>query len=153
VYEDGVTIIGNMDYLSILLGTTAPHDIRLRLEPGTDGESVWEAIPGAARVTTSIERDTQAMIVQERARMERVGIFGTLSIGFIAATVMAILGLLVYSYASLQDHVYRFAVLRAVGLSRGQIVAQVIMEYAFLAVFGALAGALEGHFSTKLGRV
>jgi putative ABC transport system permease protein len=150
VYEDRLVVIGNMDYVNMLLGTTMLHDIWLRLEPGADREAVWESIPGTARVTTSVERDTQAMIAEEQARMERVGIFGTLSTGFIAATAMAILGLLLYSYASLQERVYRFAVLHAVGLSRRQIVAQVIMEYAFLAIFGALAGTLIGAFASEL---
>ena len=150
VYEDRLVVIGNMDYVDMLLGTTMPHDIWLKLEPGVDSESVWESIPGATRVITSVERDTQAMIAQEQSRMERVGIFGTLSAGFVAATAMAILGLLLYSYASLQERVYRFAVLHAVGLSRGQIVAQVIMEYTFLAIFGALAGALIGVFASEL---
>ena len=82
--------------------------------------------------------------------MERVGIFGTLSVGFLATAVMALLGLLIYSYASLQERAYRLAVLNAVGLSRQQIMTQVVMEYAFLALFGALAGALIGLFAAQL---
>jgi len=148
--EEEFAMVGNMDYLSALLGIGVPHDIWLRLEPGTNAESVLEAIPGTTGIDTSIERDTRAMIAEEQAKMERVGVFGTLSIGFIAATAMAILGLLVYSYASLQERVYRFAVLHAVGLLRRQIVVQVIMEYAFLSVFGALTGALIGMVASEL---
>ena len=148
--EEQATIIGNMGYLSALLGATVPHNIWLDLEPGTDGQSVREAIPHAVKVDTDVARDTQAIIAAEQAKMERVGIFGTLSTGFVAAAVMAILGLLIYSYASLQERVYRFAVLHAMGLSRSQIVAQVILEYTFLAAFGALAGALIGVFASEL---
>jgi len=148
--EEEVALVGNMDYLSTLLGIGVPHDIWLRLEPGANVESVLEAIPGTTGIDTSIERDTRARIAEEQAKMERVGIFGTLSIGFIAATAMAILGLLVYSYASLQERVYRFAVLHAVGLSRRQIVLQAILEYAFLAMFGALTGALIGMVASEL---
>ncbi len=82
--------------------------------------------------------------------MERVGIFGTLTIGFLASAAMAILGLLLFSYASLRDRVYRFSVLHAVGLLHRQIVTQVVMEYTFLAAFGALAGALIGMFAARL---
>ena len=82
--------------------------------------------------------------------MERVGIFGTLSVGFLATAVMAILSLLIYSYASLQERAYRFAVLHAVGLTRRQIVVQVMIEYAFLALFGAAAGALIGMGAAAL---
>jgi putative ABC transport system permease protein len=148
--EEKATIIGNLDFLSALLGATVPHSIWLDLEPGTDGEAIREGIPYAVHVTTSVERDTQAIIAAEQAKMERVGIFGTLSTGFAAAAVMAVLGLLIYSRASLQERVYRFAVLHAMGLSRSRIVAQVIMEYTFLAAFGALAGTLIGASASEL---
>ena len=57
--------------------------------------------------------------------MERVGVFGTLTVSFLAATLMAGLGLLTYSYASLHERLYQFSVLRAVGLRRGEIIGQV----------------------------
>ena len=82
--------------------------------------------------------------------MERVGIFGTLTVGFLASASMAILGLLLYSYASLRDRLYRFSVLHAVGLLHRQIVTQVVMEYTFLAAFGAVAGAIIGMFASRL---
>jgi putative ABC transport system permease protein len=82
--------------------------------------------------------------------MERVGIFGTLTIGFVASAVMAILGLLLYSYASLRDRVYRFSALHAIGLLHRQIVSQVVMEYTFLAAFGALAGTIIGMLASQL---
>jgi ABC-type antimicrobial peptide transport system permease subunit len=58
--------------------------------------------------------------------------------------------LLLYSYASLRDRVYRFSVLHAVGLLHRQIVTQVVMEYTFLAAFGAVAGAIIGMFASRL---
>lgn len=82
--------------------------------------------------------------------MERVGIFGTLTIGFLASAAMAILGLLLYSYASLRDRVYRFSALQAIGLLHSQIVSQVVMEYTFLAAFGALAGTAIGLLASRL---
>jgi putative ABC transport system permease protein len=82
--------------------------------------------------------------------MERVGIFGTLTIGFLASATMAILGLLLYSYASLRERMYRFSVLHAIGLLHRQIVTQVVMEYTFLAAFGALAGTIIGLLASRL---
>ncbi len=151
VYEEEESaIIGNLDYVSFLLGATVPHDVWLKLDPGVDGRAILQAIPGTAGIDVSAARDARTDIHTEQAKMERVGVFGILSTGFIAAMAMAVLGLLIYSYASLQERVYRFAVLHAIGLSRGQIVAQVMMEYAFLAAFGALSGALIGVLTSEL---
>jgi putative ABC transport system permease protein len=150
VYDDTVTIIGNLDYLNTMTGLIAPHDLWLKLKPGTNVETLSNAIEHNLAVKPTNMRDTQALIADEQGRMERVGIFGTLSVGFLASAIMAILGLLIYSYASLQERAYRLAVLNAIGLSRGQILTQVIFEYAFLALFGALAGALIGTAASHL---
>jgi ABC-type antimicrobial peptide transport system permease subunit len=48
------------------------------------------------------------------------------------------------SYASLRERLYRFAIWRAMGLMRRQIIGQVILEYAFLTTCGAIAGTLIG---------
>ena len=52
--------------------------------------------------------------------------------------------MLIHSYASLQERLYRFAVLHAIGLTRRQLARQVIIEYSILSVYGAMAGALVG---------
>ncbi len=154
VYEENVTFVGNLEYISTLTGLTTPHDIWLKLAPQTNTrellQNITDTLSISASYSTGALRDARAMIATEQGRMERVGIFGTLSIGFLASAMMAILGLLVYSYASLQERAYRLAVLNAVGLSRNQIMWQVVMEYAFLALFGAISGALIGLAASEL---
>jgi ABC-type antimicrobial peptide transport system permease subunit len=63
---------------------------------------------------------------------------------------MAIMGLLIYTYASMRERLQRFTVLRAVGLLQRQIVNQVVTEYAFLTLYGSVAGALIGSFASQL---
>ena len=151
VYEnEDFTVIGNLDYLGTLVGFTLPHQIWMRLDPGVSGADVIKDVLPVANVRANNPDDTRANVAVQQAQMERVGIFGTLSIGFLAASVMAILGLLLYSYASLQERAYRFAVLHAIGITTNQIISQVVFEYAVLALFGAIAGALIGVFASNL---
>ncbi|MCJ7550197.1 MAG: ABC transporter permease [Anaerolineae bacterium] len=151
VYEDQkVAFIGNLDHLNFYIGMTAPHDIWLSLEPGYTGEEVLAAIPSYLGVGTGKEGDAPFRIAEEQGKFERVGVFGTLSVGFLAAVVMAIMGLLIYTYASLRERLQRFTILRAVGLLRTQISAQVVMEYAFLTAYGSIAGALIGRYASEL---
>ena len=151
-YEDqeGVTVIGDIDSLSNLINYTVPHDIWLKLKPGADGKAVLKAIPPLLGISYAKETDTRAYLAIEQTRMERAGIFGTLTIGFLATSAMAILGLLLYSYASLRQRVYQFAVLHAQGVSRRQIVVQVVMEYTFLAMFGVVVGVFVGRLASDL---
>lgn len=150
VYEDKVTFVGNLEYLNTLTGLTVNHNVWLKTTPGTDGKQLGKDIVNQLHIFPADLDDSRGLVAEEQARMERVGIFGTLSVGFLATALMAILGLLVYSYASLQERAYRLAVLNAVGLSRNQILMQVVFEYAFLALFGAIAGALIGMFASEL---
>ena len=75
---------------------------------------------------------------------------GHVPLGAYPNAAMAILGLLLYSYASLRDRMYRFSVLHAVGFLHRQIITQLVLEYTFLAAFGALAGALIGVLASRL---
>ena len=142
--EEAPAAIGNLDYLTSWLGYITPHNLLLKLKPGADPKQTLEAIVNTMHISYLVRGNAPELVETEQAKMERVGIFGTLSVGFLATAVMAILSLLIYSYASLQERAYRFAVLHAVGLSRRQIMIQVILEYAFLAAFGAIAGSLIG---------
>jgi ABC-type antimicrobial peptide transport system permease subunit len=63
---------------------------------------------------------------------------------------MAAVGLLTYSYASLHERLFYFAVLRAVGVKRFQVIGQVFMEYAILTAYGAAAGVFCGTLATEL---
>jgi ABC-type antimicrobial peptide transport system permease subunit len=76
----------------------------------------------------------------EMAQPERVGTLGTLAIGFLAAATFSGIGLLIYNYASLQERLFRFSILRAVGLAREQIVAQVAIEYVLVMAYGVVGG-------------
>jgi len=149
VYEDRPTIVGNLDYLFSQAGGMFPYHVWLRVEPNVDGAVLFDAVE--SKVVEAIRRrDARALIKAEQDKMERVGIFGTLSIGFLAAAVMAGIGLLVYNYASLQERFFRFAVLRAMGLAGRQLISQVVLEYCVLTLYGAGNGVLIGVIVSRL---
>lgn len=151
VYEDDkVTFIGNLEHLNFYVGMTVPHGMWLRMDPGADTKEVLKRIPTDLRVMTGREGDSVDLVRTEQGKFERVGVFGTLSVGFLAAVAMAVMGLLIYTYASLRDRLHRFTILRAVGLLQSQIAGQVVMEYAFLTAFGSIAGAVIGSSASSL---
>lgn len=142
--ESGVTVIGNFDYIGMNLGFDPNYNVWVRLDPGMDGETVVENLESSLGFDALDVQDAGSLVAVEKGKLERVGIFGTLTVGFLATAVMAVMGLLVYSYASLRQRLYRFAILNAIGLERRQIIQQVITEYAFLTLFGTAAGSLIG---------
>jgi putative ABC transport system permease protein len=149
VQPDEMTVIGNLEHLFTQAGSEFSHQIWLRMADGAEGKALFQAIPTIG-IEASLQRDAHAVLAAEQAKMERVGIFGTLSVGFLAAAVMAMLALLVHSYASLQERLYQFGVMRAIGLMHRQVIGQVTLEYAVLTAYGALIGAATGLITAEL---
>jgi predicted lysophospholipase L1 biosynthesis ABC-type transport system permease subunit len=152
VYEDRdeqPTIIGNLDFVFEQIGAVLIHDIWLRIQPDASKPAMIEAVQ---EMGVHIHRwvDIRDEMKIEQARVERVGIFGTLTIGFLAAAVLSGVGLMVYNYASLQERLFRFTILRAVGLKLVQIIGQVAIEYVVLMVYGVVGGAAIGAWASHL---
>jgi putative ABC transport system permease protein len=156
VYEQGDTlgdqqtaIIGNLDFLFEQIGGPELHHIWFKLTPDADRQQMIARVEEMG-VFIKEWRDAKTKIAQEQARSERVGIFGTLTVGFLAATVLSGIGLLIYNYASLQERLFRFTILRAVGLSLLQVISQIVIEYLVLMVYSVLGGAAIGAWASEL---
>lgn len=149
VYTSDVALVGNLDHIISYFGLTMPHEIWVQTEPGVSGAEVIEGVPGLGIEAIRVQ-DTEQILANEQTVMQRVGVFGTLSISFLAAAVMAALGLLTYSYASLHERLFQFSVLRAIGLHRREVISQVALEYAVLTAYGAIAGVVCGTLAARL---
>jgi hypothetical protein len=152
VYEerDGETaIIGNLDFLFDQIGAVLLHNIWLKIDPNSDQQQMIGDVESMG-VFISRWVDSRDEIADRQGMVERVGIFGTLTIGFLGAAVLSGIGLLVYNYASLQERLFRFTILRAVGLSLMQVVSQVGIEYLVLMVYSVAGGAAIGALASDL---
>jgi putative ABC transport system permease protein len=152
VYEEAdssTAIIGNLEFLFEQIGATLLHNIWLKIDPDSDQEAMIEEVE---KLGVYIGRwvDSRDEIAERQAEVERVGIFGTLTIGFLGAAVLAGVGLLVYNYASLQERLFRFTILRAVGLSLLQVVSQVSIEYLVLMIYSVAGGTAIGVWASDL---
>jgi putative ABC transport system permease protein len=152
VYEEAegeTAVIGNLDFLFEQIGGVLLHNIWLTIDPDADQAAMYEQVE---KMGVFISRwvDLRRETAIEQARVERIGIFGTLTIGFLAAAVLSGIGLLVYNYASLQERLFRFTILRAVGLSLSQIISQVAIEYLVLMVYSVAGGAGIGIWASTL---
>ncbi|NLS79459.1 MAG: ABC transporter permease [Chloroflexi bacterium] len=150
VYEaERPTVVGNLDNLFTAAGSPLPHSIWFRLLPGADQDELYAKIEGLG-VWIAKWRNTGPLITLEQNKMERVGIFGMLTLSFLAAALFAGIGLLVYNYASLRERLYRFAIVRAVGLTQTQLLTQVALEYGVLTGYGVVGGVGIGVLVSHL---
>ncbi len=145
---DQFFFVANYDYVA-LASDPVSHDVLLELDPGTPVEPVVEAIKEHGFDVDKVN-DASALIAATRARPERVGFVGLLSLGFMAATILTMLALLLYSLFSFRRRMVEIGVLRAAGLSIGQLIWLLAFELCFLTLTSAVAGILLGIGAARL---
>lgn len=148
---EGPAVVFNRDHLLTWLGmanvTTLPglNEAWLSLEPGADAAALAVTLglePFDLDNTT--DRETELARIASNPLIAAGGA-GILYLAFGAVLLMVGAALLVSLWVSVQRRRGEFAVLRAMGLSRGQVVRLLAFEYAIVAVLGLIGGAYLGR--------
>jgi putative ABC transport system permease protein len=147
--QDGAFFVGNLDYIYESLGSTFPYNVWLVTDPAVPGEEVVAGVRDLGLALASAS-DARATIASEQVRPERQGLFGLLSVGFLAAAALTVLGFLVYAVVSFQRRFIELGVLRAVGLSVWQMAAYLAGEQAVLILTGGGLGTALGIWASTL---
>jgi len=122
--------------------TQAADEWWLRVAPGTEAAVLVELRKPAAGNTAVIGREE--LTRELTTDPVPLGLIGVLGLGSVAAMLFAGIGFLVSSTVSTSERIGEFALLRALGLSTGQLAAWLSIESVFLLVIGLVAGSLLG---------
>ncbi len=147
--EEGPLFVGNLDYLFERAGGQFPYDVWLKVAPDADFEQIVEGVRDLnLRV---LDWDAALMrVAEEQRRPERQGLFGLLSVGFAAAALLTVLGFFLYALFSFRRRFIELGILRAIGLSPGQMTVFLAWELAFLILIGLSAGTGLGAWVSEL---
>jgi putative ABC transport system permease protein len=147
--QDGPFFVANLDHIHKALGGTYPYDVWLATDAAADSDAIVEGVRDLGLVIVTA-RDARETIAAEQTRPERQGLFGLLSVGFIAAAVLTVIGFLVYAVVSFQRRFIELGMLRAIGLSMSQMAAYLAGEMAALILVGVILGAGLGIWASTL---
>ncbi len=141
--------VGNLDYLFEQAGYQAPYQVWIKVKEGANIPRIAEGIVGVGFNLIRYE-SVASQIKIEQARPERQGVFGILSVGFIAAALLTVLGFLLYSVFSFRRRLIELGVLRAIGFSATQTASFLGWELALLLGVGIGAGTGLGVLGSRL---
>ncbi len=141
--EDGPLLVGNLDYVFQTIGGQFPYDVLALTASGTDFEAVQRELY-KYDINVLNYHSARQTIAKEQALPQRQGLFGVLSVGFVASAVLTILGFLLYSLFSFRRRFIELGTLRAIGLSSGQMTLFLAWELIFLIGVGIGVGTLLG---------
>ena len=147
--EDGPIFVGNLDYLFEQMGGEYPYDVWIRLAPWANTEQVVDQL-GDYQFRILDHYDARTRVAEEQAKPERRGIFGLLSVGFVAAAMLTVMGFLLYSFISFRRRFVELGVMRAIGLSVTQMGAFLAFEQFFLVAIGIVVGMALGTWASSL---
>ena len=137
---DGALFIGNLDYLFEQARQELAHRVIARVEPEFDSREFRRDVMGRGAAGVLIE-EPLTRIEREQARPERQGLFGLLSIGFIASSLATMIGFLLYTVFSYRRRYVELGILRALGLSQSSMAVSVAWELGLLIFIGLVLGA------------
>ncbi|MXY92007.1 MAG: FtsX-like permease family protein [Caldilineaceae bacterium SB0664_bin_27] len=147
--EDGEFFVANLNYIFSLLGHEVPYRVWLATEEAVDPELLVSSLDDLGYRILAIE-DAHSELAEAQARPARVGLFGFLSVGFIAVALLSMLALVIYSALSFRQRFIQLGILRAMGLSTSQLVFSLAGEQVTVTTAGIAAGSYLGLVSSYL---
>lgn len=147
--EDGPIIVANMDYIFDQMGGQYPYDVWIARAPDAQVEAIVSGARGLG-ATVVDARDAATLIAEEQAQPRRQGLFGLLSVGFLTAGALTLLGFLLSALIAARRRAIELGVLRALGMTGLQVAVALTLEHLLLVAAGIGAGSGIGLLAASL---
>ena len=140
--EKGDFWVANLDYVFDQVGMQ-PYRVWLKVDPSKKSADIVDQIRERQIRVVSI-KDSRVAVNAGRTDPQRTGLFGALTVGFAVAALLTVLGFFLYSFLSFERRLLQMGILRAMGLSIGQLFGLLIFEQVFLIAIGVIFGTALG---------
>lgn len=140
--------IANLNYIQEYT-PLAPYEVWLKMEEGARVQPIVEAL-ARENIYLVYARDVRNEIAIAAAHPSKAGVFGLLSLGFLVAVCITLVGFVLYWFFALQSRTVQFGVLRAMGISKPQLLSMLFSEQLLTAGFAVGLGLGLGQLTSKL---
>ncbi|MBN1563933.1 MAG: hypothetical protein JXA10_08840, partial [Anaerolineae bacterium] len=147
--REGFFAITNIDPIFELVGTELPHNIWLRLDESADGAAVLTQVQDLGFPVLEW-LDPAELITEAQSDPTRRGVLGFLSVGFVSAILLTLVGSVIQSTASFRTQAVQLGSLRAMGLGGGAVGRYLLISQGLAATGGITGGTLIGMATTLL---
>ena len=142
--KEDTLIVGNIETLFELAGGELPFQVWLDIDQGNFGEEEFQQALEQRRLFSTTWEIPEDGVNRGLADPARRGIFGLLSVGFIASALLTVVGFFLYAIFSLRQRTIEIGILQAVGLPTRSMVSLIGWELALLILFGTGLGTMLG---------
>lgn len=139
-------VVANLSYIQNKLAVQ-PYEVWIKKKPdATDKQINEDIIKRDLRIDTVQYRNQALVKIKNDALMQ--GMNGMLTLGFIAAMLISMLGFLIYWIISIQNRVLQFGILRAMGMSMSRVIGMLACEQVLVSGAAILLGIIIGGLSS-----
>jgi ABC-type antimicrobial peptide transport system permease subunit len=150
--DDGPVLVLNRDQLTTWADTDefsedtdlVPTEMMFSLAPNADEKAVQSGLSAAPFKLARFDSQRQQLDSNRRNPLIAAGGSGILLLSFGAVLILVGVALLVSLLTSLGRRRTEFAVVRSMGVSRGQLFRMLALEYSVVAIAGTVVGAILG---------
>lgn len=134
-------VITNLSFISDEIGFVPPSDVWARRDTTVSLDDLYAAARSAAIPVLDII-DLEVARLNEFTRPERQGLFGMLSVGFVAATGLSIMAIFVSALATLRQRSIELGMLQAMGMAVQSARNVIIIEQSIVTGSGIICGLI-----------
>lgn len=141
-------VIGHLPYIQNNLALE-PYEVWLKLKPDASSQAIYEGIAERGYQIESLHdaRQEQIKAIKEPFQL---AINGVMTLGFLISIVICFFGFLLYWVLSLFARTLQFGILRAMGVSFGQLIVMLAGEQALISGAAIMIGIVTGNAASLL---
>ncbi len=141
-------IVSNLNYL-FYQNSVQPYYIWLKKKPDVSSNQVYRDLV-KKKIDLSEREDATEQIIVRKNDPLLLGMNGTLTLNFIVASMVSIIGFLIFWILSIKKRVLQFGIFRAIGLSVSKITGMLVYEQFFITGTAIMAGILIGNLTSQI---
>ena len=138
-------VVMNLSYIQNKLAIQ-PYEVWIKKQSGATDKQMLDDITNKKLDINRITYTNQELIKKKNDPLLQ-GTNGALTLGFVAAMVISLLGFLIYWIISIQSRVLQFGIFRAMGLSLAGVIAIIAFEQLLVSGAAILAGITIGSMA------
>lgn len=146
--DESPFFIANLDYVYQQI-EKIPYEIWLNLKEGAPLAPILATLADSGIAVAQAD-DARGELIEMRNHPAQGGVFGMLSLGFLISLVVSLLGYLIFWFFALSRRVAELGILRATGLTRGQVTGMLLLEQLFTTGLSVAAGIGLGTAASRL---
>ncbi len=147
--QNGPIAVANLNYIFDSMSGQYPYDVWIARDPAVSVDAIVAGVRALGiRVLDRV--DTAELIAAEQSRPQRQGLFGLLSVGFVAAGALTLLGFVLAGLVNARRRAIELGVLRALGMRGPQSGLILLIEQVTLVLAGIGCGSGIGALAATL---